>query len=461
MLRILSACALLLVASQAEVPETSELGLYDCPCSCKVGNPTAENPDGFTTPEDAGVELGSQGQAIKSAPAGKCTDMTPAEFKKHWHQMSQTVTESMFAFKHEKTCEHAMMQGQCVDENIKNACCKSCTAHDGKGVCIDKSADALGRILGKPGVSCGLLVQAGMNTGNKKDGCNDPKVKANCCARCKKYEVYGTCTDVSEQTLRKKVGNVEGEGGCPHAAAHGKCEKSSLYHKLCCKTCTLHRDIETKSYKVTAKLAAKKACPKCPACKPPAGIYDKWAKWLPKAVGDAKCHDTPDAEFKVAYHKLVQTVTESMFAFKHEKSCPHAMMHNECGNEDVKDLCCKSCTADDGAVCVDKSAEEISRILGKPKVSCALVVQAGAKTSSKKDGCDDPKIKANCCSRCREHEMHATCQDVSEQTLRATVGNVEGEGGCLHAAAHGKCEKSSLYHRMCCESCRLHRDMHQ
>ena len=36
-----------------------------------------------------------------------------------------------------------------------------------------------------------------------------------------------------------------------------------------------------------------------------------------------------------------------------------------------------------------------------------------------------------------------------------------GEGGCAHAAANGLCEKNSLAHKACCETCELHRDITQ
>ena len=63
------------------------------------------------------------------------------------------------------------------------------------------------------------------------------------------YFKESKCLDVSEQKLKKLLAKPgsdkgDGEGGCPHAAAQGMCEKSSLVHKSCCESCTLHRDIE-------------------------------------------------------------------------------------------------------------------------------------------------------------------------------------------------------------------------
>merc|ERR550537_1146870 len=98
-----------------------------------------------------------------------------------------------------------MFQGECADLDIKDHCCKSCTASDGTN-CVD--ADA-GR-------------------------CTSPKVRKHCCAMCRETCAFPDCQDISEQQLKRLVGAVEGEGGCPHAAAQGKCEHSALYHKQCC-----------------------------------------------------------------------------------------------------------------------------------------------------------------------------------------------------------------------------------
>jgi hypothetical protein len=174
-----------------------------------------------------------------------CTDMPDADFKAFWHKLKDT---HWIAFKHEKTCAHAMFQGECSNLDIKDKCCKSCTVAGGKKtmhtientvidgtVCVDKDATDVSRALGQKGLSCGTLAAA--------KRCNSAKVREVCCAACREVCAFPNCLDVSEQELRRLVGNVEGEGGCPHAAAHGKCEHSSLYHKHCCASCLLHRDI--------------------------------------------------------------------------------------------------------------------------------------------------------------------------------------------------------------------------
>merc|ERR1719231_529402 len=87
------------------------------------------------------------------------------------------------------------------------------------------------------------------------------------------------------------LGQVEGEGGCAHAAAHGKCEKSSLYHKECCDSCELHRDILQKAespYTMLSlvKLFGPSSC-RCPQA----------AASATRTAADT-CSDLPDDAFK-------------------------------------------------------------------------------------------------------------------------------------------------------------------
>merc|ERR1719473_1519454 len=176
---------------------------------------------------------GSLAKCVVNTPAkasngAECKDLPDSEFKAFWHTLKDT---HWLAFKHEKTCEHAMFQGECSDLHIRNACCKSCTADDGS-ICVDKEASDVSRALGLSGVSCGTLAAAGR--------CNHADVRKHCCAMCRMYCVNPTCKDVTEQELRHEVG--KGEGGCPHAAAQDKCTHSSLYHKRCCASCILHAD---------------------------------------------------------------------------------------------------------------------------------------------------------------------------------------------------------------------------
>ena len=132
-----------------------------------------------------------------------------------------------------------------------------------------------------------------------------------------------------------------------------------------------------------------------------------------------------DAAFKTHYHKLFQTMVESIIAKKHEKSCPHAMMMNKCSDENIKDACCTSCKADDGAVCVDKDADELSRLLGKKGVSCGTLAAAGR--------CDHKDVKKHCCARCRFKEAFKTCEDVSEAKLKILLGRVRENAASFFA----------------------------
>merc|ERR1712224_1101095 len=65
---------------------------------------------------------------------------------------------------------------------------------------------------------------------------------------------------------------------------------------------------------------------------------------------------------------------------KETRNCVHAMFTGLCKDVEIKSHCCGSCTADDGAVCVDKPAGELASILGKPGVSCGLLAQEAAVT---------------------------------------------------------------------------------
>merc|ERR1712216_1117225 len=141
--------------------------------------------------------------------------------------------------KHDKTCAHAMFNGECADLDISDKCCKSCTVSGGKKTmhtientvidgtkCVNRPSDEVSRALGLTGVSCGTLAAAGR--------CSSPDVRKLCCAMCRETCAFPKCLDVSEQQLERLVGKVESEGGCPHAAAQGKCEHSSSYYKNCC-----------------------------------------------------------------------------------------------------------------------------------------------------------------------------------------------------------------------------------
>ena len=96
-------------------------------------------------------------------------------------------------------------------------------------------------------------------------------------------------------------------------------------------------------------------------------------------------------------------------------------------------------SADDGAVCVDKSAEEISRILGKPKVSCALVVQVGCvvpfiyegAVHGMLHGCPSWLPHMVWCMGRVHGMLHGTTHGMRDSAVR---GILHGEYGLLHRA---------------------------
>lgn len=173
---------------------------------------------------------------------------------------------------------------------------------------------------------------------------------------------------------------------------------------------------------------------------------------LPTMAG---CEDLSDQKFHDAMHTSV--LETHWHATKYTKTCKHAMFMNLCGDEkigsSVSKMCCKSCKSDDGKVCVNKPAAEVSKIVGKEKVSCGTLV------ASNKAACDNAKIKGACCAECRWKAAHPKCNDVTETQLKALLGATLGEGGCGEAAAHGRCEKDAKVHAACCASCDLHRDI--
>merc|ERR1719498_170989 len=182
---------------------------------------------------------GSMAKCTSLGAAASKVDMSDADFKQFWHTLKDT---HWHAFKHEKSCPHAMMNGECDNLDIAEKCPKSCTADDGS-VCKDKEASDVSRALGLKGVICGTLAAAGR--------CDHADVRKHCCAMCRMYCVTPTCVDVTQQKLKRLVAATgsqrateDTEGGCPHAAAEGKCTHSSLYHKACCATCVLHADIQ-------------------------------------------------------------------------------------------------------------------------------------------------------------------------------------------------------------------------
>lgn len=169
-------------------------------------------------------------------PKKGCSDLFDKDFTRFWYKAhdDQVVQNIIHNNKDVKSCPHAMFHGLCTNSEIRKHCCGSCTSDEGQ-ICVDKSAAAVSDLLGESGVSCGLLAHAGR--------CDNSYVKTSCCASCRKYELYPTCDDVTEQELRQLIGkahNDVGEGGCLQAAALGQCESSSVVHRACCKSCTLH-----------------------------------------------------------------------------------------------------------------------------------------------------------------------------------------------------------------------------
>merc|ERR1712072_1219264 len=297
------------------------------------------------------------------------------------------------------TCQEAASQGHCTKNAIRKMCCNMC-----------KIADKLGNTANGGGAA--ITDNGSAFNPWAKDGCHDASAKE----------------------MEKKFGKA---ASCAHAAATGGCKAGKTIKKMCCASCGGSRKLWG---------APTSGGSKCPPCNCDKGAAKKEGK-------KGGCSDMSDAAFKTHYHKLFQTMVESIIAKKHEKSCPHAMMMNKCSDENIKDACCTSCKADDGAVCVDKDADELSRLLGKKGVSCGTLAAAGR--------CDHKKVKKHCCARCRFKEAFKTCEDVSEAKLKILLGRDAGEGGCAHAAANGLCEKNSLAHKACWETCELHRDITQ
>merc|ERR1711871_786563 len=211
---------------------------------------------------------------------------------------------------------------------------------------------------------------------------------------------------------------------CGHVLAFGQCDASEKARNMCCASC---------GGQATA-----------PPSPPP--TLPAWEK--PKKG----CSDLLEKDFPKWWHTTkTEAVQNVIHNNKDVKSCPHAMMHGLCTDSEIKKHCCGSCTSDEGKTCVDVSAEKISEILGKSGTNCALLGQAGR--------CDNLYVKTNCCVSCRKWELYPTCEDVTEQQLRALIGadhNDVGEGGCAQAAALGECERSSVVHKACCKTCTLH-----
>jgi hypothetical protein len=264
---------------------------------------------------------------------------------------------------------------------------------------------------------------------------------------CKAYNPHSANENCFDAPLKEMEARFGPEASCGHAAAFGQCNAGKTIKKMCCASCGGARPDAAKMNGGNGASGNKDVLRKELIADPTPQNKATPSKIPPAQAG---CNDLPDLEFKTFYHALKET---HWHAFKHEKSCPHAMMQGECADFRIREKCCASCTADDKSICVDKPASEVSAALGLSGVSCGTLAQAGR--------CDHADVKKNCCARCRKQQYYPQCKDMSEQELRSIVGAVEGEGGCPHAAALGKCEKSSFYHKACCNACTLHRDIMQ
>jgi hypothetical protein len=317
----------------------------------------------------------------------------------------------------------------------------------------------MAKAFGK-GANCAHAAQHG--------GCQKDKARKMCCRSCQgTRSVEGAtitddgtpfnpwakddCYDASMQEIEAAFGHG---ASCGHAVAFGQCNAGKKIKKLCCASCGENWNTAAKHNGGSGRVMRSSPLAKFPTHTPPpnpAGTIGKAdaAATVPTLHG---CQDLPDDAFDEAMHS--QVLHTHWHAKRYKKNCPHAMFMNLCADKkigaQIRQMCCSSCKADDGSVCADKPADELSHILGMKGVSCGTVTAA--------HGCNHPKIKVNCCSRCRKMEMFKTCKDSTEAELKHAVGQ-DGEGGCAHAAAEGKCEKSATYHRMCCATCELHHDI--
>ena len=212
------------------------------------------------------------------------------------------------------------------------------------------------------------------------------------------------------------------EASCGHAAAFGQCNAGKTIKKMCCASCGGARPDAAKMNGGNGASGNKDVLRKELIADPTPQNKATPSKIPPAQAG---CNDLPDLEFKTFYHALKET---HWHAFKHEKSCPHAMMQGECADFRIREKCCASCTADDKSICVDKPASEVSAALGLSGVSCGTLAQAGR--------CDHADVKKNCCARCRKQQYYPQCKDMSEQELRSIVGAVHAHSWivCMSSA---------------------------
>jgi len=334
------------------------------------------------------------------------------------------------AFGKGSSCQEAASQGHCNKGKIRGMCCAMCK-------CADKM-------------------------GNTKNG-GGATIEINDKGQCKAYNPHSAdenCFDSSLKVMEEAFGPA---ASCGHAVAMGQCNAGKKIKRMCCASCgglrpdaakmnggshdirqggNGDRSEDDTGGHLTEPPAVKVAAPK---------ELKEWQK--PKSG----CKDLVAKDFTDWWHTTKMTELEKSIGLtKDAKSCPHAMFQGGCKEAEIKSHCCSSCTADDGAVCIDKSASEVATNLGLTGVSCGTLAQAGR--------CDHAAVKKNCCARCRKQELYPVCKDVTEAELKKLIGkpgNDEGEGGCAHAAALGKCEKNSDVHKACCETCTLHRDITQ
>jgi len=299
------------------------------------------------------------------------------------------------------SCQEAASKGHCTKKLIRDKCCKMCE-------CADKMKNT-------------------QNGGGATISINED-------GECKAYNPHShheDCWDTPGSEMARIFGHPD--ASCGHGQTVGLCDvingvpRHEQFLGLCCATCGGKPQVQPS---------------KAPTL----------AAWQKPKEG---CKDLVEKDFTAWWHKDQDAIQKAVGVVQDQKSCPHAMMMGLCKNADVKHHCCSSCTSDSGKTCVDKTADEVSKLF-KEGLSCGLLAQAGQ--------CSKQAVKEACCARCRKFELYPTCQDVDELTLKKLIGqpwNDEGEGGCAHAAALDKCEKSSTVHKACCHTCTLHRDIEQ
>jgi len=331
------------------------------------------------------------------------------------------------AFGKGSSCQEAASQGHCNKGKIRSMCCAMC-----------KCADKMGNTKNGGGATIEL----------DKNGV------------CKAYNPHSAdenCFDSPLKVMEEAFGPA---ASCGHAVAMGQCNAGKKIKSMCCASCGGLRPDAAKmnggSHDIRQGGNGDRSEDDTGGhlTRPPAvKVADELPvpEWLKPKTG---CKDISQRGFTDFWHETRKSEIEKAHTKKETRNCVHAMFTGLCKDAEIKSHCCGSCTADDGAVCVDKPAGELASILGKPGVSCGLLAQAGR--------CDHSEVKKNCCARCRKTEFYEGCkkQDVTEQELKALIGD-DGEGGCGHAAALGKCEKSSTVHASCCRACTLHRDIEQ